>query len=74
MKHTDFMFQRNYTNHNYVSQKFFPSKAILHTKENNAELEIQFLNTTVADVQNQINIITPGSGEGDPNEPDIGYA
>lgn len=51
-----------------------PAKLFHTPKENNAELEIQFLNTTVADVQNQINIITPGSGEGDPNEPDIGYA
>ena len=44
-----------------------------YQQKGNQELQVQLLNTIVADLQNQINNInTYGPGGGDPNEHDIG--
>ena len=67
--HTDYTFQRNNTIHKYDNRRTF---ILQHWKrKGNQELQIQLLNYIVADLQNQINNFTSGSGGGDPNEPEI---
>ena len=62
------MYQRNNTKHGnrrrFIAQQCY----LTYQRKGNQELEIQALNITVADLQNQINNITSnGSGGSDPD-------
>ena len=43
-----------------------------YQRKGSQELQIQLSKVIVADLQNQINNITSGSGGSDPNEPEVG--
>ena len=72
--YTDYTFQRNITVHKYDNRGIFiiHNHFFTYQRKGNQELQIQFSNNIVADLQNQINNITSGPGGGDPNEPEIG--
>ena len=60
--HTDFMYQANTTNNDnrrqFVIQNHYPT----YQRKCNHELQIQALNTIIADLQNQINNLSSGGG------------
>ena len=64
--HTDYRFQRNVIN---KTTNFYSTTLFYIPKKNNAELEIQSLNTIVADLENQIKSISnsnqPPDGDGE---------
>ena len=71
--HTGYIFQKNLVNNHRTF--FTQHHHFTYQRKSNAELDIHFLNSMVADLQSQINNITSsGSGGGsDPNgDPDIG--
>ena len=72
--HTYYTFQRNNTIHKYDNRRSYIAQQNYFTyqRKGNQELQIQLLNNIVADLQNQINNITSGSGGSDPNEPEVG--
>ena len=72
--HTDYTFQRNSTIHKYDNRRscVLQQNYFTYQRKGNQELQIQLLNNIVADLQNQINNITSGSGGSDPNEPEVG--
>ena len=72
--YTDYTVQRNNTIHKYDNRRTFivQNHFFTYQRKGTQELQIQLLNNRVADIQNQINNITSGSGESDPNEPEIG--
>ena len=77
--HTYYTFQRNNTIHKYDTHRSYITQQNYFTyqRKGNQELQIEILNTIVADIQNQINNISksnqPPDDNGDP-EPEIGYA
>jgi len=66
--HTDFMFEKKVTNHNYdkrrtfVQQHYFTYQRKSNT--NDLELNIQYLQLQINDLQNQINNLNLGGGGG----------
>ena len=76
MDKTDYTSQRNNTIHKHDNRRSFITQQNYFTyqRKGSQELHIQLLNNIVADLQNQINKITPNgsSGGGDPNEPEVG--
>ena len=72
--HTYYAFQRNNTIHKYDNRRscIIQSHYFTYQRKGNQELQIQLLNKMIADLQNQINDITSGSGGSDPNEPEVG--
>ena len=71
---TDYTFQRNNTIHQYDNRRTFITQQNYFTyqRKGSQELQTQLLNNIAAELQNQINNFTPGSGGSDPNEPEIG--
>ena len=68
--HTDFMFKKKVTNHNYdkrrsyvLQQNYFTYQRKANT--NNLELNIQYLQLQINDLQNQINNLNSGGGGGE---------
>ena len=72
--YTDYTFQRNSTIHKHDNRRTFiiQQNCFTYQRKGNQELQIQVLNNILADLQNQINSITSGSGGSDPKEPEIG--
>ena len=62
--HTDFMYQRNTTNNDNRRQFVIQNHDFPYQGKGNHELQIQALNTIVADLQNQINNLSTGGGGG----------
>ena len=63
--HTDFMYQGNNTNNDNRKQPVTQNHHFTYQRKGNHELQVQALNTIVADLQNQINNISGGgSGSG----------
>ena len=61
--HTDFMYQRN-TNNDNRRQFVIQNHYYTYQRKGNRELQVQALNITVADLQNQINNLSSGGGGG----------
>ena len=59
---TGFMYQRNTTNNDNRRQFVIQNHYFTYQRKGNHELQIQALNTIVADLQNQINNLSPGGG------------
>ena len=76
--HTDFLFEKKVTNHNYdkrrsyvLQQNYFTYQRKANT--NDLELNVQYLQLQINDLQNQINNLNLGGGGAtDPENPDIG--
>ena len=68
--HTDFMYQRNNTNNDNRRQLVIQNHYCTYQRKGNNELAIQALNVIVADLQTQINNLSPHNPP--PNEPEIG--
>ena len=70
--HTYYTFQRNNTIHKYDNRRshVLQQSHFTYQRKGNHELQIQALNNTVADLQNQINNFTFAGS--DPGEPVIG--
>ena len=66
------MYQRNTTNNDNRRLFIIQNHYFTYQRKGNHELQIQALNHTVADLQNQINNINTGSSGSDPHEPEIG--
>ena len=66
------MYQRNTTKNDNRRSYAIQQNYFTYQRKGNQELQIQLLNNIVADLQNQINNITSGSGGSDPNEPEVG--
>ena len=63
--HTDFTYQRNTNNYDNRRQFVIQNHYFTYRKKGNHELQIQALNTIVADSQNQINNLSSnGGGDG----------
>ena len=62
--HTDFMYQRNTTNNDHRRQFVIQNHYFTYQRKGNHELQIQALNTVVADLQTQINNLSSGGGGG----------
>ena len=62
--HTDFMYQRNMTNNDNRRQFVIQNHYFTYQRKGNHELQIQALNTTINDLQNQINNLSSGGGSG----------
>ena len=62
------------TTHTDMCQRMSLIIMFFYQRKSNAELDIQLINIMTADLRNQINNNTPGSGGGgdDSNEPDVG--
>ena len=71
--YTDYTIQRNNTIHKYDNRRTFTIQNHFFTyqRKGNQELQIQLLNNTVADLQNQINNITTNNPP-DNDEPETG--
>ena len=70
--HTDFMYQRNTTNNDNRRQFVIQNHYFTYQRKGNNELVIQALNIIVADLQNQINNLSSGSGGGGGDPDGIG--
>ena len=65
---TDFLYQRNNTKNDNRRSYIIQQNHFTYQRKGNHELQIQALNPIVADLQNQINNLSGGSGGGgDPN-------
>ena len=62
--HTEFMHQRNNTNNDNRRQFVIQNHYFTYQRKGNNELAIQALNVIVADLQTQINNLSPGGGSG----------
>ena len=72
--HTDFIYQRNTTNNDNRRQFVIQNQYFTYQRKGNNELAIQALNTIVADLQNQVNNLSSGSGGGGGDPGGIGTA
>ena len=72
--HTDYPFRRNNTIHKYDNRRSYilQQNHSTYQRKGNQELQVQLLNNTVADLQNQINNINTSSPPPDNNEPEAG--
>ena len=72
--HTNYTFQRDNTIHKYGNRRSFiiQNHYFTYQRKCKQELQIQLLNNIAADLQNQIDSITSGSGGSGPNEPEVG--
>ena len=66
--HTDFMYQRNTTNNGNRRQFAIQKPLSYISTKRNHELQIQALDTIVADLHNQIHNLSPGGGSGGAGE------
>ena len=62
--HTDLMYQGNTTNNDNRRQFIIQNQYFTYQRKGNHELQIQALNITVTDLQNQINNLSPGGNDG----------
>ena len=69
---TDFMYQRDTTNNDNRRQFVIQNHYFTYQRKGNNELAIQALNIIVADLQNQINNLSSGSGGGGGDPDGIG--
>ena len=62
--HTDLMYQRNTTNNDNRRQFIIQNHYFTYQRKGDHELQIQALNPIVADLQKQINNLSPSGGSG----------
>ena len=70
--HTELMYQGNNTDNDSRKQFVIQNHYFTYQQKDNNELAIQALNNIVADLQNQINNLSGGSGSGGGGDPHIG--
>ena len=58
------MYQRNTTKNDNRKQSVIQNRTCTYQRKGNHELQIQALNIIVADLQNQINNLSPSGGDG----------